>query len=118
MMQSLQTTLGRELPGVFGALAVLIIGWIVAAVARAAVRRGLAYLRLNQRLASATGQSIDLEGAASVAVFWVVLLVALIGVFNTLDLGSCPHRCTPSPPRSSSSCPGSLPRRSSPCWPG
>lgn len=87
MMQSLQTTLGRELPAVFGALAILVIGWIVAALARAAVRRGLGYLKLNQRLSAATGQAIDLEGAASVAVFWVVLLVALIGVFNTLDLG-------------------------------
>ncbi len=87
MMESLQTTLGRELPGVFGALAILVIGWVVAALARAGVRRGLAYFKLNQRLAAATGQALDLESAASIAVFWVVLLVALVGVFNTLDLG-------------------------------
>jgi hypothetical protein len=87
MMESLQTTLGRELPGVFGALAILVIGWIVAALARAGVRRGLAYAKVNQRLTAATGQTLDLESATSLAAFWVVLLVALVGVFNTLDLG-------------------------------
>ncbi|MCX7891461.1 MAG: mechanosensitive ion channel [Burkholderiales bacterium] len=86
MLHSLQSTLGSQLPHLIGALALFVLGWIVALVARAGVRRSLGYARLNQRVAEATGQAIDVENAVAVAVFWVILLVTLVGVFNSLDL--------------------------------
>ena len=35
---SLQSTLGAHLPGVLGALGILVLGWVIAVVARAATR--------------------------------------------------------------------------------
>ena len=87
LMQSLQSTLGQNIPHLLGAVAILVIGWFVAIGVRAAVRRGLGLVGLNRHFAKLTGQQIDLELALATAAFCVVLLLTLAGVFNTLDLG-------------------------------
>jgi len=86
LLDTLQSSLGGHVPHLLGALAVLLIGWLVAVILRAGVRRGLGAAGLNRRFANLTGQSLELEGALAVAVFWLVLLLTLAGVFNTLDL--------------------------------
>lgn len=83
---SLQSTLGGQIPQLLGALAIFVIGWIIAVSIRAATRRGLGMVSLNQRFAGLTGSQIDLEGAFSIAFFWVVLLLTFVAVFNSLDL--------------------------------
>jgi Mechanosensitive ion channel, conserved TM helix len=42
LASSLQATLGAQLPGILGALGILIIGWLVAVTGRAGVHRLLA----------------------------------------------------------------------------
>lgn len=86
LASSLQSTLGAYLPSIFGALAILIIGWLLAVTARAAVLRSLAMLKVNRRVAEATAQTMDVESGVSIGVFWLILLVTLVAVFNTLDL--------------------------------
>ena len=44
---SLQTTLGAHLPGVLGALGILVVGYIVAVVVRAGVRRLLGAMKVT-----------------------------------------------------------------------
>ncbi|MCB1937933.1 MAG: mechanosensitive ion channel [Rhodocyclaceae bacterium] len=88
LWSSLQTTLGAHLPSVFGALAILVVGWMAAVVLRAGVRRLLGATRLNQRLADTVGQAFDVEGGVALGLFWLILLVTLVAVFNTLDLHS------------------------------
>lgn len=83
---SLQSTLGQHLPVVFGALAILVLGWFAAVAARAATRKLLGLGRLNGRIAESTGQPVDLEGPVALGMFWVVLLVAAVAAFNVLDL--------------------------------
>ncbi len=83
---SLGVALGVELPRIVGAIFILIIGWIVAVLVRAGVRRLLAALQLNGRIAATTEQKIDLESGISAGFFWLVILITLIGVFNSLDL--------------------------------
>jgi hypothetical protein len=83
---SLQSTLGGQIPHLLGALAIFVGGWLIAVGVRAAVMRGLGLLALNRRFADLTGTPIDLEKATGVALFWVVLLLTLIAVFNSLDL--------------------------------
>jgi len=85
---SLQTNLGAQLPALLGALGILIIGWFIALVLRAAVRRLLGMLGVNQRVAGATGQRMDVESTVAIAVFILVLLITLVAVFNALDLES------------------------------
>jgi Conserved TM helix len=83
---SLGTALGAELPRILGAIAVLVIGWIVAVVVRGGVRRLLAMARLNVRIAQTTEQKVDLESGVATGAFWLIILTTLIGVFNSLEL--------------------------------
>lgn len=86
MLQSMQRALGDSLPSILGALAFLVVGWIVAIIVRALVRKGLGYLKTNQRIESATGHKLDVQGGISIGVYYVILLMAFIGFFNALDL--------------------------------
>ena len=83
---SLGIALGEHLPRILGAILILIIGWIVAVAVRGGVRRLLAIARLNTRIAQTTEQKLDLESGVSAGAFWLIILITLIGVFNSLDL--------------------------------
>lgn len=82
--QSLQNSLGVYLPSILGALAILLIGWIIALVASAATRKGLAALRTNERLNAQTRSTMNFERIAGRVVFWAILLLAVIGMFSVL----------------------------------
>ncbi len=86
IFESLQTTLEATLPSIGAALLILIIGWIGGVILRAALRRGLGMLKLNERVASDTEIRLDVELLIAGVGFWLVMLVTLIGVFNALDL--------------------------------
>ncbi|MDQ3494740.1 MAG: mechanosensitive ion channel [Pseudomonadota bacterium] len=81
---SLQNSLGVYLPNILGAIAILLVGWIVALVASAATRKGLAALRTNERLGMQTESRLDFERIAGRVVFWAILLLAVIGMFGVL----------------------------------
>ena len=83
---SLGTALGEEAPRILGAIVILVIGWIVAVFVRAGVRRLLGAARLNKRIAETTEQKLDLEMVVSAVAFWLIILIALIGMFNLLNL--------------------------------
>jgi len=86
LASSLQSTLGTHLPGILGALAILVVGWVLAVVARAGTRRLLAALKVNQRIEESAQSRIDVEAGIAIGVFWLIILITLVGVFNTLDL--------------------------------
>lgn len=83
---SLQNNLGNQIPQLLGALAIFVIGWLIAVLVRAAVRKGLGMAGVNQRFGKTTGKGVDIEGAVALAAFWTVLLLTLAAVFNSLDL--------------------------------
>ena len=83
---SLEAAVSTQLPRILGAIAILIIGWIVAIVVRAGIRRLLGVVRLNSRIADTTEQKLDLESGVAAGIFWLIILITLIGVFNSLDL--------------------------------
>lgn len=85
LLSSLQNTLGEHLPKIVGAIGILIVGWIVALIIRAAIRKGLSLIKLNQRVSGESG-GMDLERGVSAGAFWVVLLIVFIAVFDTLNL--------------------------------
>ncbi len=86
LTETLQETLGSSLPGILGALGILVIGWIVATVIRAGVRKGLGFLQLNTRIGSTTGTQMDIEGGTATTLYYLVLLFVLVGFFNALNL--------------------------------
>jgi hypothetical protein len=86
LIDSIQTTLGENLPGILGALAVLVLGWIVALLVRAGVRKSLGMVGVNEKIKSSTGNELDVEGWLAKGAFYLILLLALIGFFNVLNL--------------------------------
>ena len=83
---SLQTTLGGQLPGIFGALGIIAVGWLAAVLARAAMRRILGMLKVDSRIEDSTGQKVGVESGIAVGVFWLVILITLVAVFDSLHL--------------------------------
>ena len=90
-MQSLQSTLGTHVPTIVGAIALLIVGWFIAVAVRAGVRRSLSALKVNERFGETTDEKIDVEKGVAVGAFWLIVLITLIGVFNTLNLELVSH---------------------------
>lgn len=92
LWSSLQGTLGQHIPQLAGALAIFLIGLIVAALLKGATRKGLAALGVNRRMGATAGPSgagpnkVDVENTAALIVFWAVMLLTLTAVFNALDL--------------------------------
>jgi Conserved TM helix len=83
---SLQSTLGGQLPAIFGALGIIVVGWLVAVIARAAMRRILSLLKVDTRIEESTGQKVGVESGIAVGVFWLIILVTLVAVFDSLHL--------------------------------
>ena len=83
---SMQDALGDRLPTILGAIAILIVGYIIALLVKAGVRKLLAMLRLNRFVGSSVGRPMDIEGGVALAAFWFILLATLLAVFNTLNL--------------------------------
>jgi len=85
---ALQESMGAQIPQVLGALAIFIVGWLIAVIARAATLRVLAALKADERIRSSTGAEVTIAKPVSIGVFWLVMLVAVIAALNVLDLAN------------------------------
>ena len=85
---ALQSAFGNHLPQILGAIAIFILGWIVAVIGRAATLRLLGLMRLDQRVQESTGSPVRVERSVALGVFWLLLLVTVIAVMNVLDLST------------------------------
>jgi hypothetical protein len=83
------TTLVAFLPSLVAAVLLLIVGYIVARMVSALVKRLLRKTGLDDRLArSLGGTGLASEGAVASGVFWLIMLFVLIGFFQTLQLAA------------------------------
>src|SRR5574344_1465945 len=73
---------------ILAAIAILIVGWIIALIIASAVKKLLQKLGTDQKLSSATGHRANIEAIVSKVVFWVVMIIAVIGALNALNLNS------------------------------
>lgn len=73
---------------ILAAIAILIIGWIVALIIAAGIKKVLQKLGTNQRLSGATGHRSNVENIISRIIFWIVMIIAVIGALNVLNLTS------------------------------
>jgi len=73
---------------ILAAVAILIVGWIVALIVAAGIKKVLTKLGTNDKLSSATGHRSNIESIISRIVFWVVMVIAIIGALNVLNLTS------------------------------
>ena len=87
ILTQITETLGGFVPSLFGALGILVLGWIVAVVARSVVRGALKRTRLDERVAQwTTGSPVAVEQHAGTVVYWVIMLFVAMAVFQALDL--------------------------------
>ncbi len=73
---------------ILAAVAILIVGWIIALIIAAGIKKVLSKLNTNNKLSSATGHRSNIENILSRVVFWVVIIIAVIGALNVLNLTS------------------------------
>ncbi|HEY9763230.1 MAG TPA: mechanosensitive ion channel [Trichocoleus sp.] len=90
-IQGLGVQLSTFLPSLLWAIALLIIGWIVATIAASLVGNLLKRTNLDDRLAASllgrdANQDIPVERWVAAAVYWVILLFAIIACLNALNL--------------------------------
>ncbi|NJL11010.1 MAG: hypothetical protein HC908_14895, partial [Calothrix sp. SM1_7_51] len=76
------------LPQLLGAVAILVVGWLIAAIAASVVRSILSRTKIDNRIAQGiTGSDApQVEKLLSGVVFWVILLVTIVAVLDTLKL--------------------------------
>jgi hypothetical protein len=79
---------GAFLPSLLGAVAILVVGWIGALVARSLVRAALHRTTFDNRIAQwvGGGRPVSVERHAGTVVFWIVMLFVSIAVLQTLHL--------------------------------
>ena len=73
---------------ILSAVAILFIGWIVALLVSAGIKKVLQKIGTNQKLSGATGHRSNIESIVSRIVFWLILIIAVIGALNVLNLTS------------------------------
>lgn len=83
---SFQNALAPQILSILTALGILVIGWLVAVVLRAAVRKALGLIGVDKRLESTLNKKVNVERGIAVGLFWFVILLTLVGVFNALSL--------------------------------
>jgi small-conductance mechanosensitive channel len=84
--------LGGTLLNLIGAILILIIGWIVAAIVAGVVGNLLRRTNLDNRLASSVmgprggEEPVKIEKIISSIVFWIILIVAVVAFLDALNL--------------------------------
>jgi hypothetical protein len=91
-LNSFSPQLGRFLPNLLGAIAILILGWLFATIIASIVKGILKGIGLERRVERWTGVEgtsrtpFPLESWLSTAVYWIILLFTLIAFLNALNL--------------------------------
>ena len=89
LLDVIQSRVGETLPGLIAAIGILVVGWFVALIVRAVVRRLLGALNVNEHVArerDGTSTPIDIERAVAKGAYYLVLLLAFMAVFDALDM--------------------------------
>lgn len=90
IVQQISELIGTYIPNLVGALAILIIGWLLALIIAAVIRRAINRTGIDQRLARGTdgeaAKGIDVANWVSRIVYYMILLVVLVAFFQTLGL--------------------------------
>jgi len=88
MFDSLQGTVGNALPGVFGALILLLIGFLVASLLRRLVVGVLGKTQLDERISSKMNVNFRIDKLIGKLVYYLVLLFVLLLVLDMLGVNN------------------------------
>lgn len=88
-LSALLNQLLGALPQLIGALLILLVAWVVASLARLLISRALKMTKFEERISETVElktEKATVTGSLSQGVFWLVLLLFLPAVLNTLGL--------------------------------
>ncbi|NDJ16030.1 mechanosensitive ion channel [Myxacorys almedinensis] len=91
-LPGLGANVGNVVINLIGAIAILLLGWLIASVVSSIVRSLLKKTSVDNRIASwATGNSgrptdFNVEGLIASIVFWIIMILALVAFLNVLNL--------------------------------
>lgn len=88
---SLGVDLGVSLLGLVKAIAIFIIGWIIASIIKGVIKKILNSTAIDNKIASAVtgqrgGESFPVESWIAGLVFWIIMLFVVIAALNALNL--------------------------------
>jgi len=83
--------IGSYVPNLLGAIAILVIGWVVASIISSVVKSLLKKTELDNRVANRLGaeegkKPFQLEHSISRGIFWFLMLFVLVAFFQALQL--------------------------------
>ncbi len=86
LLDGLQSTLGTRLPGIIGAIVVLIIGWLIAKALSGTTRKVLKKTDLDNRIFKSSPGSMSIERFISKLVYYILMLIVLLIVLDMLGV--------------------------------
>ena len=87
-IQTISQELSKSVPNLLGALAILILGWLLATIVAWVVKAVLSRTELDNRLAQSLGVSGNIEKWVATAVFWIIMLFVLVAFLQALQLNT------------------------------
>jgi hypothetical protein len=90
-LDQISQVIAGYVPNLLGALAILVVGWLVARIVAAVIRAGLHRTSFDNRVAAwiyrdKTSDTLPVEQWISKTVFYVLMIFVLIGFFQALGL--------------------------------
>ncbi|PSB07211.1 hypothetical protein C7B62_20605 [Pleurocapsa sp. CCALA 161] len=91
IISPLGINLGESVLGLLKAIAIFVVGWIIAAVIKGIIKKILNSTNIDNRIAAAVtgqrgGESFPIESWIATAVFWIIMLFVIIAALNALQL--------------------------------
>jgi hypothetical protein len=87
VMDQISQNVVGYMPHLAGALAILILGWLVARVVAAIIRRALGRTNLDNRLAQwLMGETVAVENGIARGAFYLIMVFVLVAFFQALGL--------------------------------
>ncbi|MEM7594296.1 MAG: mechanosensitive ion channel [Cyanobacteria bacterium P01_A01_bin.83] len=91
IQSQLGVNLGESLINLLKAIAIFIVGWIIASIVRGIVKKILNSTDIDNKIAAAItgqrgGESFPIESWISTLIFWLIMLFVIIAALNALEL--------------------------------
>ena len=91
MINNITSLIGNYVPNLLGAIAILVIGWIVASIIAGVVKSLLKKTDFDNKIAAKFGETssdktFQLEHGISRSIFWFLMLFVLVAFFQALQL--------------------------------
>ncbi|MEM9506114.1 MAG: mechanosensitive ion channel [Cyanobacteria bacterium J06638_38] len=83
--------LGESLIGLLKAIAIFVVGWIIASIVKGIVKKILSSTDIDNKIAAAIsgqrgGDSFPIESWLATLIFWIIMLFVIIAALNALQL--------------------------------